>query len=390
MEDSMDKEGRISDVAPAYWAFYNESIVWPSSFFLVANMLYLQYGDEEVIRKHYPAMKRWIRHMDTFIKDDLMPLDTYGDWCVPPKSPTQIFSDDPAAKTTGEILGTSYYYHVLRLMSRFAVISGHSEDKLAFDESGSRMKAAFNQKHFRAEKGQYDNGTQTSSILPLAVGLAPEDHRPAIFDALIRNIETTAKGHVATGLVGGQWLMQTLTENGRGDVACKIASQTTYPSWGYMLRRGATTIWELWNGDTANPAMNSGNHLMLLGDFSSWLYEDLAGIKSDPDHPGFKHIIVRPRVTGDLKFVKASHRSPYGEIATSWRYEGDSFTLHVSVPPNTSADVYVPAPERSAVLENGKAAEASMGVRFLRRTPDATVYEIGSGEYVFTSKLSRT
>ena len=387
MEDSMGEDGQISDVAPAYWAFYNENIVWPSSFFQVTNMLYQQYGDEAVIRKHYPAMKRWMRHKDTFIKDDLMPLDTYGDWCVPPRLPTQILSDDPATKTAAEILGTNYYYYLLGLMSKFAVISGHPEDQQAFDESASKMKIAFNRKYFHAETGLYDNGTQTSSILPLAVGLAEEDQRKAIFDALIQKIETTAKGHVGTGLVGGQWLMQTLTENGRPDVACQIASQITYPSWGYMIQRGATTIWELWNGDTANPAMNSGNHLMLLGDFSTWLYENLAGIKSDPEHPGFKHIIVRPRVDSGLKFAKASHNSPYGKIATSWSCEGNAFTLHVSIPPNTTAEVYIPAHRADAVRENGKAAQASTGVRFLRATADAAVYVVGSGEYVFASTV---
>jgi alpha-L-rhamnosidase len=130
--------------------------------------------------------------------------------------------------------------------------------------------------------------------------------------------------------------------------------------------------------------MNSGNHLMLLGDFSTWLYEDLAGIKSDPERVGFKHIIVRPRVNSGLKFVNASHHSPYGKIVTSWNCEGNAFTLHVSIPPNTTAEVYVPTRVAESVMENGKAAQASTGVRFLRATADAAVYEMGSGEYNFT------
>lgn len=387
IEESMDGEGRINNIAPAYWLFYHDDVVWPASFFLVADMLHRQYGDEAVIQKHYPAMKRWIEHMRTFIKNDLMPRDVYGDWCVPPKSLTQIHNEDPAANTAPEILGTTYFYYILRLMSQFAVIGGTAQDRQDFDELASKMKTAFNVKYFKPETNQYDNGTQTSSILPLALGLAPEDHRKAIFDALISKIEVNSKGHVGTGLVGGQWLMQTLTEGGRPDVACQLASQTTYPSWGYMISRGATTIWELWNGDTADPAMNSRNHLMLLGDFSTWLYEDLAGIKSDPENPAFKHIIVRPRIDGDLKFVRASHNSPYGRISTDWNRDGNKFTLQVSIPPNTSATVYVPTGNHALVRESGKAAETSKGVRFLRTAPHSAVYRIDSGEYVFVSTL---
>ena len=121
--------------------------------------------------------------------------------------------------------------------------------------------------------------------------------------------------------------MRVLTDGGRADLAYTIATQKTYPSWGYMVEKGATTIWELWNGDTADPAMNSGNHVMLVGDLVIWLYENLAGIKPDPEQPGFKHIIMRPEPVGDLKFVKATHRSPYGLIASEWRRDGAEFRL---------------------------------------------------------------
>jgi alpha-L-rhamnosidase len=385
--DSMDRDGRINDVAPAYWPIYNENVVWPASFFIVPKMLYQQYGDIAVIHKHYPAMKRWIGHMRGLIKDDLMPVDVYGDWCVPPNSLTVIHSDDPAMQTAPEILGTAYFYYILRLMSEFAVISGFPNDQYDFDDLASRMKVAFHAKYFNPGKNLYGNGTQTSSVLPLALGLASDDHRKAIFDVLVNKIEVDTKGHLGTGLVGAQWLMQTLTENGRLDVAYQIASQTTYPGWGYMISRGATTIWELWNGDTADPAMNSRNHLMLVGDFCTWLYEDLAGIKSDQKHPGFKHVVIRPRIIEDLKFVRASHLSLYGKIATDWNHDGREFTLHVSIPPNTTATVYVPTNDQASVRESGRAAGMSKGVQFLHAMSDATVFEIGSGQYAFASKL---
>ena len=387
MEDTMDETSRINDIAPAYWRFEKENVVWPASFFIVPAMLHQQYGDDSVIQEHYPAMKRWVEHMRSLAKNDLMPVDVYGDWCVPPKSLHQIFSDDPTSKTAPDVLGTAYFYYILRLMSQFAVISGHPEDQPEFDELAARMKAGFNETQFNASSHQYSNGTQTSSILPLAVGLVSEDQKQAVADALIRKIESDSHGSVGTGLVGMQWFMQTLTESGRPDVAYKIASRKKYPSWGYMIDRGATTMWELWNGDTANPAMNSGNHLMLLGDFAAWLYEDLAGIKSDQDHPGFKHILIHPHVVGDLKFVRASHNSPFGKIATDWRRERNAFTLRVSIPLNTTATVYIPTNDPSSVTESGKAASTALGVRLLRNEDSVAVYEVGSGAYVFASRL---
>ena len=385
--DSINGEGRINDLAPAYWPMYSENVVWPASFFLVAEMLRRQYGDVRVIEKHYSTMKRWIGHMCGLIQDDLMPVDVYGDWCVPPKSLTVIHSTDPAMRTAPTVIGTTYFYFLLRLMSNFAVISGNPDDQKTFDDLASRMKAAFNTKFLHPQSGRYDNGTQTSSILALALGLAPEDRRKAIFDSLVQNIVVETKGHLGTGLVGGQWLMQTLTDGGGADLACQIASQSTYPSWDYMIRRGATTIWELWNGDTANPAMNSRNHLMLVGDLCTWFYENLAGIQADSDRPGFKHIVVRPILAGDLKFVRASHRSPYGKIAADWNRDGMRFTLRLSIPPNTTATVFVPTSGQEPVREGGMPAEAAKGVRAGRAVPGAAVFETGSGEYTFTSAI---
>src|SRR5205085_564079 len=297
----------------------------------------------------YPAMKRWVEHMRPLIQNSLMPVDVYGDWCVPPKSLHEIFSKDPATRTAPEVLGTAYFYAILRLMSQFANITGHVEDQKDFDALSLQIRTAFNGALFRAESHQYSNGTQTSSTLPLAFGLAPEEQKQAIAAALIRNIENDSDGAVGAGLVGMQWFMQTLTEYGGANVAYQIASRTKYPSWGYMAGRGATTIWELWNGDTANPAMNSGNHLMLLGDFASWLYEDLAGIRSDPNHPGYKHIVIYPRIVDGLQFVRASHVSPYGKIVTNWQRNGDVLTLRVTVPLNATATVHVPTDNPESV-----------------------------------------
>ena len=253
--------------------------------------------------------------------------DAYGDWCVPPEDPTLIHSQDPKRETDKTLLATSYFYHDLCLMEQFARMLGKNDDARRFQNEAGIMKAAFNRKFLNRKLGQYDNGTQTSCVLPLAFGLVPDDLHARIFQHLVDKIEKESHGHIGTGLVGGQYLMRVLSDNGRPDLVYRMATQTDYPSWGYMIENGATTIWELWNGNTADPAMNSGNHVMLIGDFVIWLYEDLAGIRSDPEQPGFKHIVMKPLPVGDLTFVKATHRSPYGLIASDWKRNGRDVRL---------------------------------------------------------------
>ncbi len=375
IEDSQRPDGSIPDVAPTYWVLYNNDVTWPSTFVLLPGMLYDQYGDRRVIEKHYPAMRKWIEHMRTYTKDGLMPKDQYADWCVPPESPKLIHSQDPARRTDGTLLATAYFYKMLRLMNRYATMLGKTDDGAEYEAMAAAMKTAFLDRYFKASLNQFDNGTQTSAILPLAFNMEPQGSREGVLDHLVSKIHNESNDHVGVGLIGAQWLMRTLSDNGQADLAYKIATQTTYPGWGYMIEKGATTIWELWNGDTADPAMNSGNHVMQIGDLGIWMYEYLAGIRPDPAAPGFKHIVIRPYPVDGLSFVKASHQSPYGDIRSSWRREGGRFLLDVSVPPNTTATVYVP--------RSGFSVDASKGAAFVRNEAGASVYNVESGSYSF-------
>ena len=380
LADAQRPSGSIPDVAPAYWVLYNDSLTWPGTLLFLPGMLYEQYGDRRAVERHYPALKKWIDYMRSFLKDDLMPKDTYGDWCVPPESPKLIHSQDPARRTDGTLIGTSYFYALLNRMARYARVLDKPQDALDFEALAGRVRTAFEKKFFNRAAGVYSNGTQTSSILPLAFGITPPEDRARIFGGLVRKIEQESDNHIGVGLVGAQWLMRTLSDNGRADLAYTIATQTTYPGWGYMIGKGATTIWELWNGDTADPAMNSGNHVMQVGDLGVWLYEYLAGIRSDHEKPGFKHILVRPYLAGDLTFVKASHASMYGTIASHWKRDGGQLQLEVTIPPNTTATVYVPARDRRSVTES-----SGKGVQFLRMEENAAMFAVGSGHYAFRS-----
>jgi alpha-L-rhamnosidase len=387
MADAQKDNGSLSDVCPAFWPIYSDNVTWPSSTVIIPGALREQYADAGILASHYPSARKWMEYMRGFITAGIIARDSYGDWCVPPEDPKLIHSNDPARKTDKALLATAYFYHDARLMARYATWLGKPEDAQRFTDLAEKLKAAFNGKFFRADTGQYDNGSQTSCVLPLAFGLVPDGQRERVFNHLVGKITGETKDHIGTGLIGGQWLMRVLTEGGRADLAYTIATQKTYPSWGYMVEKGATTIWELWNGDTADPAMNSGNHVMLVGDLGIWLYESLAGIKPDPEQPGFKHILMRPEPVGDLRFVRASHRSPYGLIASDWQKQEGVFRWKVTLPPNTTATVYVPAASAEGVTENGKSVAQARGVKLVKMENGRAVFSVGSGNYSFESRM---
>ena len=266
MADSQRTNGSIPDVCPPYWPLFKDNVTWPSSSVIIPEMLRREYANEDVIRSHYDSAKLWMTHMKEYVKDGIISTDNYGDWCVPPEDPALIHSKDTNRITDKTLLATSYFYHDLKLMENYAQLLGKTADAREFAAQAVVMKEAFNKKFLNRQLGQYDNGTQTSCVLPLAFGMVPEDMHQAIFKHLVDKISVESHNHIGTGLIGGQYLDRVLTANGRADLVLTIAQQRDYPGWGYMVEHGATTIWELWNGNTADPAMNSGNHVMLVGD----------------------------------------------------------------------------------------------------------------------------
>ena len=387
MADAQNESGSVSDVCPSYWPLYNDNVTWPSSTVIIPATLLEQYGDSGVVARHYPSMVRWIDYMTRFIEDGIITKDSYGDWCVPPEDPKLILSNDPLRKTAPGILATSYFCHDLALMARYASLLGNDADRERFAALGKKLGEGLNRKFFDAGRGYYDNGSQTSCVLPLAFDLVPPEMREGVFRHLVDKITNETRMHVGTGLVGGQWLNRVLSRFGRPDIAYALAANTTYPSWGYMAEKGATTIWELWNGDTADPSMNSGNHVMLVGDLVIWLYENVSGIRSDPEHPGFRRLVMRPTPVGDLSTVKATHKSPYGLIASEWTRGKKDFEWKISIPVNSTATVYVPAKDAGSVAEKGKPVRGASGVSFLRMEGGYAVFDVASGNYQFTSVI---
>ena len=386
IEQSQTAEGAIPDVAPAFWNYYSDNVTWPGTYLMVANMLYHQFGDAQSITKHYASMKKWMQYMQSkYMKDGIVTKDKYGDWCVPPESLELIHAKDTSLNTSGPLIATAYYYQLLQYMQQFAVIAGRGEDAKEYAELADKIKAAFQQQFYNKGRKYYDNNTITANLLPLCFGITPESERAAVFNNIYNKVKIDNHMHISTGVIGTQWLMRTLTRYEHPDIAYTLASNTSYPSWGYMAEHGATTIWELWNGNTASHQMNSQNHVMLLGDLLIWLYEDLAGIKSADSAVAFKKIIMKPEEIDGLDSVKASYHSLYGDIKSNWHRTISSFTWHITIPANTTATIYIPAAEANTITENNKPLSASEGVQFIKMEGTTAVLEISSGSYNFRS-----
>ncbi len=351
MSDSQRESGSVSVVSPNYWPIYNDDVTWPSASVIIPEALYNQYGDIGIVAEHYPSMKKWMDHMQQYVKDGIIERDTYGDWCCPPESPELIHSNDPLRKTAPGVLASTYFYGNLRLMEKYANLINKGDDAKVWAQRADEMKAAFMKRYYNPDKKCFDNGSQTSSVLPLFFGMVPEGEEQAVFDQLIDKIMVHTKGHIGTGLVGAQYLNRVLSNYGRSDVSWQLVTNTEYPSWGHMVKNGATTIWELWNGDTANPAMNSHNHVMLIGDLHVWFYERLAGIRSAG--PGYKKIVFKPEPVKGVDYVKASLETPYGKASSKWKLEGKKFSWDIEIPANTTATVVTPV-GKTEELGSGK------------------------------------
>lgn len=378
--EAQREDGCIPDVAPAFWNYYTDDMTWPFALPSSCDMIYTQFGNKLPIEKSYPNIKRWLKHMlDEYMTEDyIITKDKYGDWCVPPESLELIHSKDPTRRTDGSLIATAYALKVMQTMHRFAEVLGLEADKQEWEDLEHRMKDAFNAKFLTVKRGTslqpghvlypdsifYGNNTVTANILPLAFGLVPKEYRDEVVKNAVTSIMVTNKGHISSGVIGVQWLLRELSRKGYADVAYLLATNKSYPSWGYMAERGATTIWELWNGDTANPEMNSGNHVMLLGDLIPWCYENLGGIRSDRSSGkiGFKHIIMKPNFDiQDISYADVSYRSPYGRITSNWKKTLQHLEWDITIPANTTAEVHLP---------NGK------------------IERIGSGSYHYNVEIS--
>lgn len=383
IQSAINPLGQIPDVAPDDKYRYSDNVMAAATYFMVPRMLYHQFADINVIRRQYPSMRKWMGYMDyRYLKNGLLQGLAVKDKGVPPLDADSLMETGPDRLTDGNLIANAYYIKLLQVMQEFAGLLGKHTDQMRFKSRESSMTKAFQSRFYHGHAYYYANNTVTGNLLPLAFGITPEEERKAVFDHVCRVIEEKNEAHISTGEVGTAWLLQTLSTYGRPDLALRLATNQTYPSWGYMFEHGATTLWERWNADRMVAGSVSVNHVALMGDVLSWCYENAAGIRCAPDGPGFKKIILRPDFTDGLTFVKASYRSMHGLIVSQWSREGIHLNWDIVVPPNTVAYMYIPA-HRSQVFESNKPVGKAVGVSFVKTEGDRSVFALKSGKYRF-------
>jgi len=367
LEDAQTPEGAFPDVAPHKVAMGSGVPAWGDAGVICPWTIYEVYGDKRVLERHYDSMTRWIAYLKKNSKDLLRPAYGYGDW-------VSIGSNTPK-----DVIATAYFAYSTNLVSQAAAAIGKTDDAVEYAQLFRDIKAAFN-KAYVAEDGKIKGETQTCYLLGLYFDLLPEAKRPAAARYLVEDLKKR-DWHLSTGFVGLSYLLPTLTQTGNLDVAYRLLNQDTFPSWGYSIKNGATTIWERWDGWTdekgfQDPGMNSFNHYS-FGSVGRWMFNTVAGI--DTEGPGYKKIRIEPKPGGGFTYTKASYDSIYGRIESNWKIKGDKFKLEVTIPPNTTATVHVPADDEQAVTAGG--------VRFLYAENGKAVFAVGSGSYQFESNL---
>lgn len=376
--DSQGPNGETSDIAPLETGHGPASPGWGDVITTVPYYVHQFYGDTRIIEENYEGMKAWVEFMRSQAPDLLYEREGYGDWVAVVGSPKKP-------------IGAAYFHYSTANLASMARALGKDDDARYYEDLADGIAAAFNAAYLDQATSSYPGGTQTANVLPLAFGIVPEDRREAVAKNIADDI-VARDNHLSTGFLGTSYLMPTLAEHGYHELAYKLADQRTYPSWGYMVEKGATSIWELWNSDTQGPGMNSRNHYA-FGSVGQWYFEDLAGIK--PAAPGFKRITIRPRPAGDLTWAKATYPSMYGEAKSAWERDGDGLTLSVTVPANTSARVYVPllgndqpnvTESGTTVVMKGSRAERVAGLSYRGIEDGAAVFDAGAGTYEFMVK----
>jgi hypothetical protein len=377
MAEAQLANGMVPDIAPEYTVFgsgFRDSPEWGSAYVITPWQVYEMYGDRTLLERHYEGMKRYVEYLKSTSKEQIV-AHGLGDWYdIGPGGPGE------SKLTSKGLTSTAVYYQDLVILKDTASLLGKADEARKFDEQANAVMDAFNRKFFNAEKNQYDRNSQTANAMPLVLGLVPEDRRAAVLDGLVAQIRAGGN-RVTAGDVGFNYLVRALSDGGRGDVLYDMLIRDDGPGYAFQLKKGATSLTEAWD---TNPG-SSQNHCM-LGHIEEWFYRGLGGISSDPAGPGFKRIIVKPQIAGDLGGANVAYDSPYGRIGSEWKREGGRLSLKITIPVNTTATVFVPAKDAGAVTEGGQSAEKAQGIKFLHMDGGAAVFAAGSGTYSFEVK----
>ena len=393
VEDAQLENGGFSDVSPRKVAIGGGTAAWGDAGVICPWTIYKVYGDTRVLAKHYGAMQKWIEYCKGTSQGLLRPAEGYGDWL-------SIQADTPK-----DVLATAYFARSTKLVAEIAAVLGKKDDAQKYDQLFENIRQAFNDAYV-AQDGRIKGDTQTVYVLALAFDLLPnssmgvppmnQDHgqdaratkREMAVKHLVDNIRDR-NWRLSTGFVGTKDLMATLTRFGATDVAYHLFHNESFPSWGFSIKHGATSIWERWDGWTPengfqDAGMNSFAHYS-FGAVAEWMFKTIGGI--DTDGPAYQRIVIHPQPGGRISWARTGYNSIQGKIATDWKVQDGEFSLDVTIPTNTVATVYIPAKDAAAVREGLKPATNTAGVKFIEMQGHDAVFEVGSGRYKFKSQM---
>ncbi len=377
LEDTQVENGSVSNVAPsATLGNGGADSGWGDAVVICPWTIYQVYGDTTILRKHWNAMKKWIGYLKSTSKGLVRgQTHCFGDWL-------SINADTPK-----DVIQTAFFAYVTDLMVRMAEVLKKKKDEAEYTKLLKDIKKAFN-KAFVKANGRIKGDTQTAYVLALHFDLLSEKLVPKAVKYLVNDIKKK-KNHLSTGFLGTPYLLHVLQRYGHADLAYTLLENKTYPSWGYSVVNGATTIWERWNGWTKEHGfgptnMNSFSHYA-YGAVGEWMFKTVAGI--DLKESGFRKLNIEPIPGGSMKKARGLYWSINGLVASEWSRQGKNLILKVTVPANTSALIHVPTSDAASVTESGIAIEDSADVERVASTKETLIVRVGSGAYKFKSKI---
>lgn len=358
---------------------------WADVSTIVPWNMYLAYGDKQILENQYSSMKAWVKYMQDKSKNDLWNTGGhFGDWLF---YSVNDDTDGSSAITSKYLIAQCFYAYSTQLMINTARVLGKKEDEAYYTDLLARIKKAFINEYV-TPNGLISSDTQTAYVLALNFDMLPESLRPQAAQRLADNIRRYGN-HLTTGFLGTPYLCHVLSRFGHTDVAYRLLLQDTYPSWLYPIKMGATTIWERWDGIRTDgtfetPTMNSYNHYA-YGAIGDWMYRDVAGIDTREDAPGYKQIVIKPTIGGNLTNVAADYETNYGKVSSHWKLDAGNLLLDVEIPANTTATIYIPGNTNNAILEGGKAIASVPGIKMADPVDGYVAVNVGSGVYHFST-----
>ncbi|MHB8655844.1 MAG: alpha-L-rhamnosidase [Terriglobia bacterium] len=379
IHDIQSPEGMVSDTVPHRYGSAPADPAWGTAYPLLCWYMWQQYGDRRILEENYEGLKKYVEYLRSRATDNILSYSYYGDWVAVEQTPGAYVSD-------------AYYYDDVQVLARVAKVLGKTSEAETYSQLEGQIKDAFNRKFLDPASGNYANGTQTANAMALNMDIVPNNRRGRVAGNLTNDIVYRHDTHLTTGFIGVKHVMEALTKIGRSDLAYDLATQTTYPSWGYMISKGATTLWELWQ-DKTGPSMNSHDHIM-FGSVGAWFYRALGGINLDQDSVGYRHIRIEPQIVRDLTWASASIDTIRGTVSSSWTHSAGSITLGVTIPVNSDARIVIPreidmtevtvTEGDRVVFEKGQyvAGDAGLTGATAEKNGDI-IFAAGSGSYSF-------